>query len=214
MNLIKKVKGLIKPIVPNSVMKRYINWIIRKRAINKWLSMGKPLPAPDLIKYKIINDFRKKFGLKIIIETGTYLGGMIDYNKYNFKEIHTIELMEKYYIDAKNMFASYKHIHCHQGDSSKVLWELMPNIKQKTLFWLDGHYSVDLFARGEKDCPVLEELDAIFSNDLGHIILIDDARDFKGIGDYPTVEQVKNHILSKNTAYNIKVENDIIVCTI
>ena len=52
------------------------------------------------------------------------------------------------------------------------------------------------------------------SNNLGHILLIDDARDFKGIGDYPTVMEVKNYIWTKNSNYNVRVENDIIICTI
>jgi hypothetical protein len=46
------------------------------------------------------------------------------------------------------------------------------------MFWLDRHYSGGFTAKGEKDCPIIEELDAISNGShLKHSILIDDAGD-------------------------------------
>jgi hypothetical protein len=211
---IKGIKRTIKVFIPKPFYQIYCQQITKYRIIKQWKYEGRPVPPPELIKRIKVKKYQKKYKTKMLIETGTFLGGMIDAQRRNFREIHTIELMNKYYNDAVHKFKNYKHIHCYKGDSSKVLWDIMPRIKGKALLWLDGHYSIDIFARGDKDCPVLEELEAIFSNDLKHIILIDDARDFTGIGDYPTVQQVKDFILSKNPKYDIRVENDIIVCTV
>lgn len=212
--MFKKIKKFIKRFVPKSMLDNYNYKISNKRVIKKWHADNKPIPAPDPVKQKIVSDYNKKYNCKIFIETGTFMGYMIYSQRENFKEIHTIELMEKYYLAAVEKFKKNKNIFCYQGDSSQVLPKIMAKINTRCLFWLDAHYSVDIFARGEKDCPIFEELEAIFKNDLGHIILIDDARDFTGIGDYPTVESVKQFILQKNSNYKISVIHDIIVCTI
>jgi hypothetical protein len=210
--MFKAIKKIIKVFIPKSILENYNYKIATKRIIENWIKTGKPIPAPDSVKQKIVSDYQKKYKTDVFIETGTYLGYMDYAQRNNFKEIHTIELMEKYYLSAVEKFKKYKHIHCYQGDSTFILPLIMEKISKKVLFWLDAHYSIDLFAKGEKDCPIFEELDAIFNKDLGHIILIDDARDFTGIGDYPTVEKVKEYVLTKNSTYNIFVEHDIIFC--
>ena len=136
---------------------------------------------------------------------------MIRTHANNFKEIHTVELMEKYYLAAKEDFKNKNNIICHFGESVEMLKKIVPTLKEKTIYWLDAHYSVDVFARGDSDCPALQELDIIFINKANPIILIDDARDFTGNGDYPTVEKVISLIKSKRPNYSVNVIDDMIV---
>lgn len=90
--------------------------------------------------------------------------------------------------------------------------EIVEKIHEPCLFWLDGHYSSGVTARGEKDCPIFEELNAIFSINTGlnHIILIDDARLFTGKGGYPEVGELTDFIRSKNENYQVLTEWDVI----
>ncbi|KKK92981.1 hypothetical protein LCGC14_2697460, partial [marine sediment metagenome] len=82
---------------------------------------------------------------------------------------------------------------------------------QPCLFWLDAHYSGGNDAEGELWCPILLELKHILNNSkFDHVILIDDARGFKGINDWPTLKELKKLISMKRPNYCFKVKNDII----
>ena len=84
-----------------------------------------------------------------------------------------------------------------QGDSGNVLNQLVPELNSAALFWLDGHYSGGQTAKGEKECPIYEELKSILASSLEHIVLIDDARLFIGQHDYPTIEELKDFVIYK-----------------
>ena len=94
---LQKISRFVKLFIPNQLLDRYYSFVVRRRTYAKWRAEGCPIPAPDLVKYRIIDDYRKKYKLKKLVETGTYLGYMITYHRKNFNEIHTGELMEKYY---------------------------------------------------------------------------------------------------------------------
>ena len=116
---------------------------------------------------------------------------MVEAQRNHFEKIYSIELSEKLFNRAKKRFKDYSHITILHGDSGIVLNKLIPEIDKPALFWLDGHYSGGITAKGEKECPVPEELKTILKSSLPHIILIDDARLFNGTHDYPTIEQIK-----------------------
>jgi len=75
-----------------------------------------------------------------------------------------VELSTELYERAKRKFSRYKHISIFKGDSSKVLPEILSQIEEPCLFWLDGHYSKGITATGEKETPILEELKHIFNH--------------------------------------------------
>ena len=177
----------------------------------QWKEKGYPIPPPHLFKQNTIEEYQNKFGNTILIETGTYMGDMIEAQKNNFKTLYSIELSVKLHKKAQRRFRHNKNIHIVQGDSGEVLPIILKDINDPAIFWLDGHYSAGVTAKGDKDCPIFEELNAIFnSKDLNHILLIDDARQFNGIGDYPTIEQLTEFIKRKNGKYQLEVKNDII----
>jgi hypothetical protein len=209
----KPVKKFLKSFIPISLLHDHGYKVGCERINAQWEKDGRPIPAPDAVKQRIVKEFAKKYRRQILIETGTFMGDMIFAQRKYFKQIHTIELSEEYFMKAKKRFDKYSHIKIYQGDSPVVLETIMPKIKGRALFWLDAHYSVDLFARGNSDCPLFAELDVIFAyNDKKHIILIDDARDFTGKGDYPTVGAVVEYFKQKAPSYQVKVEHDIFCC--
>ena len=89
------------------------------------------------------------------------------------------------------------------GDSGEILPELLNNINEPILFWLDGHYSAGNTSKGSLNTPIIKELVTIFQHPIKqHIILIDDARLFNGADDYPTSVEVST--IAENTDTNKK----------
>ena len=125
--------------------------------------------------YLLKDDFKK---YPCFIETGTNQGNtVISFESY-FNNLYTIEISESLYNTAKGKYNGNK-IEFILGDSSIVLKELLPKITEKCIFFLDGHYSSENTGRGQKDCPLNEEIDNI--NELlvnEAIIIIDDFRLF------------------------------------
>lgn len=181
--------------------------------LRAWQQSGKTGAPPHSVKQKLISAYAKKYGTEILIETGTYLGDMVEAQRKNFSRIYSVELSHELWKKAVIRFSSFPHISILQGDSGKVLKDIMPKLNKPALFWLDGHYSEGITAKGDKETPVLEELETIFSSHFSHIVLIDDAWCFNGKGDYPSVDQLKNMILQKNPAYKFSVEDQIIRIT-
>ncbi|MEJ7913683.1 MAG: hypothetical protein WKF70_11055 [Chitinophagaceae bacterium] len=187
--------------------------ISHEEQILEWKAKGKPAPPPHAIKQQLLTAFQKEFNLTTLIETGTFLGDMVDAQKNNFQKIYSVELSEKLFKKARKRFQDSNHIEIIQGDSSTVLNKVVEGLDVPALFWLDGHYSGGITALGNKECPVPEELQIILNSPIGHVILIDDARLFNGTQSYPTVDEI-NLILKKSThQYNIVVEDDIIRLT-
>ena len=180
---------------------------------------GKVEPPPYEVKREILSSYKDNYGLKIFIETGTFFGDTVEFFKNSFKKVYSIELAEDLAKKAKRRFENDSQVEIIQGDSGSVLKGILKDIGEPVLFWLDGHYSSEFFvgdefiktARTDKDTPVVEELDTILSAPINHVILIDDARGFDGLGDYPSISSIKRKVRkAKGSAYNCKVENDII----
>jgi len=210
----KIVKKILKPIIPQSIY-IYFKKTNQKKEFQKWIDNGKPAPAPHIVKQETIKEYQEKYGCSVFVETGTYLGDMVEAQKRNFEKLFSIELGKKLYENAKKRFEKNQKIDILQGDSGKVLPQIMEKIDKTTLFWLDGHYSAGITAQGDKDCPIMEELSSILNNDkLNHVLLIDDARCFIGEGDYPTIESLTKFVSQKNDKYQVEVKDDIIRFTV
>ena len=155
--------------------------------------------------------YAKENNIKVFIETGTYKGETPAMLINDFETLHTIELSDELYRMATEKFAGTK-VKTHHGNSMMVLPEIIKDIDEPVLFWLDGHYSNAPFcAKGETDTPIIQELTAIFKEKiLPHIILIDDARLFGTEKDYPNIKNLKKFILSHRQNAKIEIFEDII----
>jgi hypothetical protein len=188
---------------------------IEMKQLKTWKENGCPTPSPHKLKQITITEYQKKYGYTTLVETGTFMGDMVEAQKRNFKKIISVELSIDLFEKAKRRFKKDKNITIMQGDSGKVLQRIIKDINEPIIFWLDGHYSHGITAKGDKECPIYEELDAIFSkNNLDHILLIDDARCFIGENDYPTIKELTEYIKSKNEKCQVEVKHDIIRCIV
>ncbi|MBI5065418.1 hypothetical protein HZA97_04210 [Candidatus Woesearchaeota archaeon] len=207
MSLKKLIKNSIPAVIIDPAVKliQEINWRILRRSHP---------PPPHFIKQRIIRKYAKRFSLKNFVETGTYLGSTVMSVKNLFDKIHSIELDKSLFEQARNKFSSYSHIHIIQGDSSKVLPTILSEIERPALFWLDGHYSEGITAKGDLNTPILKELELILNHKIkDHVILIDDARCFIGKNDYTTIKELKSFVKKINSQLIFEINENIIRIT-
>jgi len=205
----KMIKNVLEPFIPQILWKT-LRKQQSKKQLDEWNKNGCPAPPPHIIKQMTIREYQDKYKYLVLVETGTYKGDMVEAQKKIFRKIFSIELGVDLFNKATKRFQNDDNITIVQGDSGKVLPEILLEINEPAIFWLDGHYSAGITAKGEKDCPIFEELDAIFNNKkFNHIILIDDARCFIGKGDYPTIDKLTEYIKNKNEQYQVEVKHDI-----
>ena len=102
-----------------------------------------------------------KWKSNVFIETGTYLGETISNVVNNFDRVYSIELSSNYAQKAIEKFKNNAKVKIIQGDSSVVIGDLADKVNDSVFFWLDGHWSSGDTARGDLDCPLLEEVKQI-----------------------------------------------------
>jgi hypothetical protein len=169
-------------------------------------------PVPHIYKQNLIKEYAKRFNIKNFIETGTFLGIMMDSMKNEFDKLISIELSELLYTRAKELFVDQKNIEILLGNSADILPVALKNIDKPCLFWLDGHYSGGITAIADSETPILQELTIIFNHPVkNHVILIDDARLFTGERDYPTIAGLKTFLDKNLTNYYFGIKDDIII---
>jgi hypothetical protein len=176
---------------------------------------------PDYVtKRKIILSTASKYKYtKVFVETGTYMGDTIEALKTHFERLYSIELNQELATKAVQRFAGHPHISIMQGDSALQLTSILSTVETPVVFWLDGHYSSEfqvgseyiVTGKGEKNTPVLEELAQIAEHKIkNHAILIDDAREFNGTNDYPSLLELKAFVGQKMPNHVVTVKTDII----
>jgi len=208
------MKTKIKHILYNAGLFHSLHLILQLPKILNWIKNGCTGPAPPPIKRMVITSYLRRYGIRRFVETGTYLGDTLAYIS-QFEGIYatSIELQNAYFCEAENRFAKHKNINLLRGDSGKILPKIVLEIKEPTLFWLDGHYSGGNTGKGNLNTPVSAELDSILNSPIkGHVVLIDDARCFNGTHDYPHIDQLIESVRCKNT-YHLEVSIDIIRLT-
>lgn len=130
----------------------------------------------------------------ILIETGTYKGETTVICSKKFKKIYTIELSKNLHQYCINKYKNIKNIEFLQGDSPEKIKEIINDIKDKYILFLDAHGSggdtVFHDKYGRYGTPILKELESTISNP-PDVIIIDDYKDYQNI---PVEKYVKNNL--------------------
>lgn len=117
---------------------------------------------------------QKKYKLKNAVETGTCFGYTTELLAKHYREVRTVEVVEKYLTIAKqNRLNKYPHVSTLLGDSSVDMPKLLEGLGDDTFIFLDAHWG--------NHCPLKEELTAIANAGIKPVIAI---HDFV-VPDYP-----------------------------
>lgn len=204
------MKSLIRQSPLYSVLYPLKRWLDHRR----WVRNGKRPPASDLYKQQLVRETAALHRLRVLVETGTYLGNMVAATLSLFDMVYTIELAPDLARRARRRFNGARNVEVIEGSSASELPVLLARLCQPALFWLDAHYSSGITATSEVETPIMEELKMILEHPVrGHVILVDDARHFDGTHDYPTLGTVRTMIASLQGA-TFTMHADVIQITL
>jgi len=184
--------------------------------ITQWRLRGKPVPPPHYYKQQVVRGTARDYGLKDLVETGTFLGDMLAAMRDSFDNLTSIELSEELYDHVRRRFADDDKITLLQGDSKDRIAEVAASLERPALFWLDAHYSgawhddFDETAGGDRDKPIYSELAAIFAKGIPHVVLIDDARLFDGREGWPRLDDMLAFIEESAPERSALIADDIV----
>jgi hypothetical protein len=178
-----------------------------------WNLRGRPARSPHLVKQRTVLEYAEKYGLTILIETGTYYGEMVAAMRKRFERIDSIESDPYLAQRAAKEFAHDPHIRILEGDSRTALPALLKSVGQPALFWLDAGYYGWAGDQGER-ARLSDELEAILHHRVeGHVILMDDARRLDGSRGGFTLDGLKSRVESEFPGRAVEVKYDILCIT-
>jgi hypothetical protein len=169
------------------------------------------VPAPPIVKQRIVKQALRSHGLDTVVETGTFTGEMVHALVGAARRIVSIELDAALYEAAARRFAGQPGVEILHGDSGRLLPSVARRFTSPVLFWLDGHYTVAGTARTDVASPIVREIETLLDQPVaGHVVLIDDARCFTGEDGYPTIDGLRRLIAARQPAATVTVVDDII----
>jgi len=159
-----------------------------QREYDKWVGRGSPVPrtsVPTEVKWFLLWDYADRYNLSTLIETGTATGDTITHVQERFDLIVSFEIMRTYFDVALANTIDYDHISLINASSTGPEFRaLVEGLNHSALIYLDAHYSGENTGLdktiGTPTVPIREELSIIMGATQDHVVIIDDARCFKG----------------------------------
>lgn len=170
------------------------------------------------IPKELVLALRRRLTITAFIETGTYKAQTALWAAEHFEQVYTIEAHLPRY---QKTYAAIEHrpnLSLIYGDSARALPELLAEIHNPCIFWLDAHFCQGTDDPPEIECPLMDELYAINTHAYAgrHVLLIDDARLFTHPPPYPhdptrwpTIEAVQKELT--RFPRHVIISNDVII---
>jgi len=174
------------------------------------------MPAPASTKRSVLR--RYGCGVETWIETGTYFRKTTEWLAERSRRTITVEADASLAARAIAKFKPNPTVEVIHGYSENVLPEILSQLFGSISFSLDGHFSGGVTARGSRDTPIREQLEAI-ENNLGRLsavnVFVDDFREFgtidKGDSEYPSRSFLVDWATRNKLHWS--VEHDIFIAT-
>jgi predicted O-methyltransferase YrrM len=107
-----------------------------------------------------------RFGIKRVVETGSYYGWSTKVFASLVESVDSIEIEPNYLEEAKKHLEGITNVNLHLGDSVTVMNEIVSENEKNILFFLDAHW--------QEHWPILNELEVIKNKKLKPVICIHD----------------------------------------
>ena len=119
-------------------------------------------------------------GIRVFVETGTYLARTTMLAHQVFAKVFTIEISEALYRRAVQRYAGTPGVTFARGDSRGYVQRLAQEFAEPVFWFLDAHWFSGTRepVGGAQMFPLWDELDAIGRRPAGDIVLIDDVHVF------------------------------------
>lgn len=122
----------------------------------------------------LVHYLRRKWRINFFIETGTAHGDTTELAAIMFDEVWSCDIDPVLVEGARKRLENYTSVVEIAVESSPdFLRRIKPQVGQPVMYWLDGHWCGGP-VKPPKECPLLEELEAIGSLNGHSLILIDD----------------------------------------
>jgi SAM-dependent methyltransferase len=172
----------------------FVRWIVElKTRINhcRWKFLAADRQTLSAYaKRQLILDTLTTCNLRTVLETGTFLGDTTHFLSSRGYRVVTVEIDPRLAAMARIRFHNVDNIQIIEGDSGSLLPGLIAKLGEPALFYLDGHYSGGGTGKGEQETPVVKEVAAILADaQRGSFVIIDDARCFGLLPDYPPLAE-------------------------
>ena len=153
-----------------------------------------PVPdAPtDAAKREHLLSLFRRRNHRLLIESGTYLGGTVEFFLPHAERIISIEVEPGLHEAARERFAGQASVELLLGDALDILPALVAGAALPPLVWLDGHFSGGVTGCGAEVEPaptILERL-ATLHVPAGTSIVIDDLRLFGRDDTFPGLDEL------------------------
>ena len=170
-----------------------------------------------------VRSISKHFALRSFIETGTFVGDTIASLQQDFDKLISIELSEELYNKSRLRLGPFFNVELIQGDSAGHLPQALRQCNGgNSLVWLDAHYSGGVTAKGNKNTPIIQEIENVTRCGTGlDVILIDDLRLFwevkdgflqhESVGGYPPANAIVEQLNRQGNRYDCFVLLDALL---
>jgi hypothetical protein len=168
------------------------------------------------IPKKLVLRLKDIFQIDVFVETGTFKGETTSWAAGNFGKVYTVEFSSVLYDTAFKRLSKYQNVKCYFGSSTKRLPEILSQLNETAIFWLDAHWCGGITYGAGEECPLLNEIALIIQQNENHIIIIDDARlflkppsRFHSGDQWPGMDEIIG-LLSKRSGFYTFSSEDVI----
>lgn len=131
-----RVSSLAREVYRQSPLYRPVQaWMERRRVrgeLERWARDGMPVgPVPHAVKQGLILRAAQRTGARVLVETGTYMGTMVEAMRGHFELVASVEVQPALYERAKGRFRGVSNVRLFQGDSATQLTEVCREVGER-----------------------------------------------------------------------------------